>query len=215
MEGHENSGGFMIARTYAEMVAALSDEEAGRTLKGLVYEFWGCGEKTAVSDSPVINALYNSIVQTAKEIDSNYQAQREQKREAGRKSAKLRTALNGVEQRSNDVQLNKSKVKESKEKEKNSNESKVSESKSAPSAVLTAEQRNLLIEKYGKAAADYYEERFERWKAGKKAFNGNAFTTVSKWIEEDKPKKKSCAELSSFDAADIGRAVAERYKKLE
>ena len=34
----------MIARTYAELIAVLSDEEAGRILKGLIREFWGCGE---------------------------------------------------------------------------------------------------------------------------------------------------------------------------
>ena len=207
----------MIARIYAEVVAAMSDEEAGRTLKGLVYEFWGCGKKDAVSDNPVINALYNRIAQTAKEIDDIYQARREQKRKAGIKSAKIRTALNGVEKCSNGVELNKSKVIESKENKNKSNESKVSENKetAAPSAVLTTEQRNLLAEKYGKAAAEAYVDKFEQWKAGKKAFNGNAFATVSKWIEEDKPKKAAAESSSSFNAADIERAVMERYRQLE
>ena len=214
MEGRENSGGFMIARTYAEMVAALSDEQAGRILRGLVYEFWGCGEKADVSESPLVSALYNSIAQTAKEIDDNYQAQREQKREAGRKSAKVRTALNGVEQRSNGVELNKSKVKESKAKEKNTNESKESKAP-APSAVLTTEQRNLLIDKYGKSTAETYEDKFERWKAAKKAFNGDAFATISKWIEEDKPKRKDGGGQSSFDVTEIEKAVFEKYSKLE
>ena len=214
MEGRENSGGFMIARTYAEMVAALSDEQAGRILRGLVYEFWGCGEKADVSESPLVSALYNSIAQTAKDIDDNYQAQREQKREAGRKSAKVRTALNGVEQRSNGVELNKSKVKESKAKENKSSESKESKA-AAPSAVLTTEQRNLLIDKYGKSTAEAYEDKFERWKAGKKAFNGDAFTTISKWIDQDKPRQKSGGEYGSLFVEQVERAVAERYKKLE
>ena len=87
----EQSGGFMIARTYAEFAAALSDEEAGRILKGLVYEFRGCSEKTAVSENPLLNALYNSILQSAMDIDDNYRVQLERRREAGRKSAKGRS----------------------------------------------------------------------------------------------------------------------------
>ena len=210
MEGRENSGGFMIARIYAEMVAALSDEEAGRILRGLVYEFWGCGEKADVSANPLVSALYNSIAQTAKEIDDNYQAQRERKREAGRKGGLTKKA-NSDKAELSGAKLNKSKVKES--EEKNTNESKESKA-AAPSAVLTAEQRNLLITKYGKSTAESYEDKFERWKAGKKAFNGDAFTTISKWIEEDKPKRKSSGGQTSFDAAEIERAVFEKYSRL-
>ena len=220
MEGRENCGGFMIARIYAEMVAALSDEQAGRILRGLVYEFWGCGEKADVSANPLVSALYNSIAQTAKEIDDNYQAQRERKREAGRKGGLAKKAKSGSDKAElssakeclSGAKPNKSKVKENKENK--SNESKESKA-SAPSAVLTTEQRNLLIDKYGKSAAETYEDKFERWKAAKKAFNGDAFTTISKWIEEDKPKRKSGGVQSSFDVEEIERAVFEKYKKLE
>lgn len=218
----EPSGGFMIPRIFAEITSALSDDDAGRILKGLIYEFWGCGEKAAVSESPVVNAVYNSIVQAAKEIDSNYHAQRSQKRDAGRKSAEARrqktdsspTEFNAVEKCSNGVQLNKSKVNE-KEKENKSNESNASEKKAVtpPSAVLTDEQRNLLVDKYGESAVDAYEKRFERWKASKKAFNGNAGATLAKWMEEDRVEMKS-GSGSSFTAEMVERCVAERYRRL-
>ena len=227
----EPSGGFMIARTYAELVAALSDEEAGRALKGLIYEFWGCGEKTAVSENPLINALYNSMVQSAREIDDTYWAQRDQKREAGRKSAEARrrrstpaaAALNGVEERSNSVELNKS--KENKEKE--IKENKIKQSKAAPaalaaeaaalptppSAALTPEKKKILVKKYGLYRVEQYEQRFAKWSAAKTVCNADAFKCISKWLEEDKPEK-SDGIYGSLLAEAAEKAVTEKYKKL-
>lgn len=242
---NEASGGFMIARTYAELIAALSDGDAGRILKGLVCEFWGCGEKTDLSENPLVNALYNSVVQTAKEIDDNYQAQREQKREAGRKgglakSRKSRSdeaALSGAKECCDGAKLNKSKVNKSKENKTKENEMKESKSKKSgaadaaplatpPSAVLTPENKKILIDEYGASAVEAYEQKFERWKASKKAFNGDAFVTISKWLREDKPENKpdkpemhkmhehSDKIFGSLNMDLVEQYVTEKYSRL-
>ena len=256
---NEPSGGFMIARTFAEMLAALSDQEAGRVLKGLICEFWGCGEKPSLSDNPLANALYKSVEQTAREIDDNYQSQRTKKIEAGRKGAEQRkqkstvlnsaeasfnsaeasfnsaeassnsaeassgsaeASSNSAEASSGSAQLNKSKVsktKENKSKENEKKESKENKAAEPPSAVLTDGQRKILTDEYGKSAAEAYEQRFERWKASKKAFNGDAFSTVTKWLNEDMPKNKPEKPPngnSSFNAEEVERLVADKYKRL-
>ena len=211
----EPSGGVMIARTYADFLAALSDEEAGRTFKGLIYEFWGCGEEVdAISDNPLVNVLYNSLVQTAKEIDENYQTQREQKREAGKKGGLAKAqksssavaapsgakeCLSSAEESCDAAKLNKSKVNKSKVKENKENEMKVSESKvnappaaehTPPAAALTEEQRDILIEKYGETAVVEYEQRYDKWSRSKAHCNANANSCISKWLKEDKPENK-------------------------
>lgn len=101
-----------------------------------------------------------------------------------------------------------SKVKVSKEKR---SEGKVS--KSPPSAALTPENRKTLIEEYGRSVVEAYEQKFERWKASKNACNADAFITISKWLQEDKPQRKDDGH-SSFRAEDVEKSVAERYKKL-
>lgn len=220
----ENSGGFMIARTFAELTAVLSDEDAGRILKGLIHEFWGYGEQADVSENPLLAALYNSIVQSAKEIDDNYQAHREQKREAGRKGglAKKQKSCSAIAEPSDakeccdGAKLNKSKSKENKSKE---NESKVSESKSAavhtpPSAALTEEQREILVDKYGQSAVEEYEQRYAKWSGSKAHCNANANSCISKWLSEDKPERKK-EGFSSFDIEQVERAITDRYRQLE
>ena len=223
MKDRENSGGFMIARTFAEMTAALSDEDAGRILKGLINEFWGYGEKADVSENPLLGALYNSIAQTAREIDDNYQAQREQKREAGRKGGlakkqKSRPAEaepSDAKECHSGAKLNKSKVNKSKENENKSNESKVSESKAVhtpPAAALTEEQREILVDKYGQSAVEEYEQRYARWSGSKAHCSANANSCISKWLSEDKPERKNKG-FGSLDIEMVERAVMERYRQ--
>ena len=101
-----------------------------------------------------------------------------------------------------------SKVKVSKGKR---SEGKVS--KSPPSAALTAENRKILIDQYGKSAVDEYEKRFDKWRASKIACNADAFNTISKWLREDKPEQKEQGH-SSFHAEDVEQAINEKYKKL-
>ena len=101
-----------------------------------------------------------------------------------------------------------SKVKSSKEKEIEAKES------NPPSAVLTAEQRNLLFDKYGRTAVEACEQKFERWKASLKVFNGSAFTTVSKWLEEDKPPAGADKECGSPLVEEVNRALIEKYRSL-
>ena len=223
----EQSGGFMIARTYAGLVAMLSDEEAGRVLKGLIHEFWNYGEGAAVSDDPLKNALYNSVLQSAREIDDSYWAEREQKREAGRKGAEARrqknvaapAALSGAEECCSSAKLNKN--KENKINKNKLNESKVKQTGAAeaadlltpPSAALTEAQKKILVDKYGHSTVEQYERRFADWSAAKPVCNANAFKSISRWIEEDKPERLS-QTCSSFCAEAVEKAVSERYRRL-
>lgn len=225
MEGHEKSGGFMFARTYAELAAVLPDEEAGRILKGLICEFWGCGEKVDVSESPLVVALYNSIVQTAKEIDDNYQAQRERKREAGRKGAeatnKKFAAAAAVPDSAelNESKENKSNENKNKEnKTKESKESKKTEPPAAdtapPSAALTEQQKNILIDRYGRANVEAYEQRYDKWRSSKPVCKANAFVCISNWLKQDKAEEKAGC-TGSLLAENVEKAVIEKYRRLK
>lgn len=93
-------------------------------------------------------------------------------------------------------------------KESKGKEIKSDESKELP---LTDEKRKILIDKYGRAAVEDYEQRFERWKASKKVCHADAFLCISDWLEKDKPRRN---EYSSFNAEDIARAVNDRYRRL-
>lgn len=98
-------------------------------------------------------------------------------------------------------------------KESKENERKSKESISPPAASLTDEKRKILIEEYGCSAVAAYEERFQRWRASKRAVNADAFFTISKWLQQDRPKGKA-TEHSSFNAEDVERAVSEKYRRL-
>lgn len=101
-----------------------------------------------------------------------------------------------------------SKVKVSKEKK-----SELKESKSPPSASLTPENRKTLIDEYGRSAVEAYEQKFERWRASRHAFNADAFFTISKWLHEDKPEQNDRGN-SSFNAEDVEKVVMDKYKRL-
>lgn len=97
--------------------------------------------------------------------------------------------------------------------ESRANKSRVEESKSPPLAALTPENRKILIDQYGKSAVDDYEKRFSDWRALKKAYNADAFKTISKWLQDDKPKRKYEGH-SSFCAEDVEKATMDKYKQL-
>ena len=97
-------------------------------------------------------------------------------------------------------------------KESKGKENKLKESK-PPAAALTPENRKILIEEYGRSVVEAYEQHFEHWKASKNAFNADAFVTISKWLSEDKPKKKDEGN-SSFNAEDVERLIRDKYKSL-
>lgn len=103
----------------------------------------------------------------------------------------------------------KNDTKESKGKENKLKESKAG---SPPSASLTPENRKTLIDEYGKSVVESYEQKFERWRTSKHAFNADAFVTISKWLREDKPKRKD-EGYSSFRAEDVEQAVMDKYYK--
>lgn len=101
-------------------------------------------------------------------------------------------------------------TKESKGKENKSKESKVG---LPPKAALTPENRKTLIEEYGRSVVEAYEQKYERWRVSKNAINVDAFTTISKWLHEDKPKCKDEGH-GSLHVEEVEKAVIDKYKKL-
>ena len=101
----------------------------------------------------------------------------------------------------------KNDTKESKRKESKSKESK------PPSAVLAPDKRKMLVEEYGVSNVAAYEQRFKRWLSSKTNCKADAFETIAKWLNEDKPPIKKEGN-SSFSVEDVERLEAERYKKL-
>lgn len=102
---------------------------------------------------------------------------------------------------------------QSKGEERKEEKRRVKESKSPSdkSEALTPENRNLLVSQFGKAVVAAYEQRFERWRVSKNVRNVDAFETISRWLNEDKPKVDKNKSESSFDVEEIERLVNEKY----
>lgn len=112
-----------------------------------------------------------------------------------------------------EIYSDKSEKNDTKESKGKENKLKESKAGSPPSAALTPENRKILIDQYGESAVDDYEKRFESWRASRKAYNADAFKTISKWLQDDKPKRKYEGH-SSFCAEDVEKAERDKYKKL-
>ena len=101
-----------------------------------------------------------------------------------------------------------------KEEERKEEKRRVKESKSPSdkSEALTPENRNLLVSQFGKAVVAAYEQRFERWRVSKNVRNVDAFETISRWLNEDKPKVDKNKSESSFDVEEIEKLAYGKYK---
>ena len=213
----EIPGGFMFTERYALFVANMSDEESGRILKGLIHAFWGYGKAIEQSDDPLRAALFDSILQSAQEINANYQKQLEQKRNAGLKSAEARSekangvqaAFNTAEQCSNGVELNKN-INENINENINLNSNSeiedftpsLTDSSPPPKkkkpvyhvygefqhVKLTDEQRQKLIESYGEQKIDEYIKRVDEYVQQHGKKYNDYHLTIKNWIERDKEK---------------------------
>ena len=211
----EIPGGIMFVERYALFVANMSDEEAGRILKGLIYAFWGYGKAIEQSDDPLRVALFDSILQSAQEINANYQKQLEQKRNAGLKSAEARSekangvqaAFNTAEQCSNGVELNKNKNKNINENINLNSNSEIEDftpslTDSSPPpkkkkpvyhvygefqhVKLTDEQRQKLIESYGEQKTNEYIKRCDEYVEKTGKQYKNYLVTIRSWIENER-----------------------------
>lgn len=118
-----------------------------------------------------------------------------------------------INEDNSEIYSNKSEKNDTKESKGKENKIKESKAESPPSASLTAENRKILIDQYGKAVVDKYQKKFEDWRTSRKAYKADAYKTISDWLQKDMPKQKG-NEHSSFRAEDVDKAIVAKYKKI-
>lgn len=90
--------------------------------------------------------------------------------------------------------------------------SEVTACAASASPTTTSPTRESLIEIYGKENVDYYEKKFDKWKADRGGvIRGEKYKNIAKWMENDGVKKP--VSHSSFDTDEVMANILKQYQK--